>query len=97
MKSHYLYEKAVKLWGIEFQLDMIIEECLELSHAIFKYKRGKVSVVKLAEEGVDVYIMLRQLQVIIQKLDYRIPSLWSIKYEEKIKRLEKMLENSLKK
>lgn len=91
MKPHEIYEKALEYWGEDFQLDMVVEECLELSHAIFKFKRGKATPEDLAEEGVDVYIMLGQLQQMVHKMDVRIPSLWSTKYNEKLKRLEEMI------
>ena len=57
-----LCKKAVNKWGIDFQLDMVIEECLELQHALYKHKRGKVSYEKVIEEAIDVKIMLIQLE-----------------------------------
>lgn len=91
MKPHEIYKKALEYWGEEFQLDMVIEECLELCHAIFKFKRGRTTIEDVAEEGVDVYIMLGQLQQIVHKKDIRIPSLWFTKYNEKMERLKKLI------
>jgi hypothetical protein len=55
-----IYEKAVKKWGIEAQLDMLVEECGELIVAIQKFRRGR-GATNLLEESADVQIMLNQV------------------------------------
>lgn len=55
-----IYEKAVKKWGIEAQLDMLVEECGELIVAIQKCRRGR-GATNLLEESADVQIMLNQV------------------------------------
>ena len=88
MRTTDVYRKAVEYWGEQFQMDMMIEECCELIHAIMKYRRKKATILDVAEECADVIIMLGQMEVIIQEKDFRIPSLVSIIKEEKLKRLE---------
>ena len=91
MKTHELYKKALNYWGEDFQLNMVIEECLELCHIILKYKRGVATHEDVIKEGVDVSIMLRQLEYMMSIKDIRIPSLWLIEYDIKRNRLEKLL------
>lgn len=52
------------MWGVDMQLDMVIEEMAELTQAILKYKRARdkeQAISKIAEEHADVQIMLDQL------------------------------------
>jgi NTP pyrophosphatase (non-canonical NTP hydrolase) len=64
-----LYERALRLKGIENQLDITIEECAELIQALIKLKRTHdkydVEVIKehLAEELADNQIMAEQLVI----------------------------------
>jgi len=79
--------KAWTTWGQEKQLDMVIEECAELIHAISKLKRGKIREGKVVEEAIDVYLMLGQLITMIGG-----PILWNKYFKEKTERLKKRLE-----
>lgn len=88
-----LYKKALEYWGKDFQLDIIIEKCLELCHIILKYKRGKATYEDIIKEGVDVSIMLKQLEYITSINDIRIPSLWFSEYIDRLDRLEIILQN----
>ncbi len=82
--SKQIFEKAIEKWGVNSQLDMVIEECSELIQAICKLKRIKEnSLDNLMEEVADVEIMLTQLRIIIGN-DKLIDFIKS----EKIKRLE---------
>lgn len=56
-----VYERAVKLWGPEFQAMMLAEECGELVSAMSQYLRRRVAAEKVIEEAADVYIMLAQV------------------------------------
>ena len=56
-----VYERAVKLWGPEFQTMMLAEECGELVSAMSQYLRRRVEAEKVIEEAADVYIMLAQI------------------------------------
>lgn len=62
-----VYERAVKKWGADIQLIVIIEEMAELTKAIIKDKRkpSEQSAIKIMEEAVDVSIMLGQLFYIL--------------------------------
>ncbi len=61
--SNILYEQAVKKWGADFQVDMMIEECAELIQSLCHYKRDKVSVQKVYDEFADVEIMSAQMRI----------------------------------
>lgn len=41
-KQHDLLNKAIELWGVDAQIEMIEEETLELSLAIHKFRRSKI-------------------------------------------------------
>lgn len=70
----YILEKAIKAWGVESQIEMIIEECSELILALQKYKRSagvdfenkkevekaKKVYINACEEIADVRIMIEQ-------------------------------------
>jgi len=83
-----LYKEAIEKWSIDFQLDMVCEECAELIKAILKYRRGKIHYSEIIKEGVDVEIMIEQLKEI---LDY--PMDWKRFRRLKINRLKGMLED----
>ena len=55
-----LYEKALKVLGVQSQLDMVIEECAELIVAIQHYKRNRCDGDAVAEEMGDVQNCLNQ-------------------------------------
>lgn len=58
-------EKALLNWGFDTQMDMAIEEMSELIKAILKFRRDptEMRARHLAEEMVDVKIMLRQVEI----------------------------------
>lgn len=71
-KSGYIdddiLQSAIDKWGIDAQLEMIIEECLELALSLQKLKRlrGDMTVKEAAviDEIADVKIMIRQAEKI---------------------------------
>ena len=72
MVREEICKDAIKLWGVDAQLDMVIEECSELIKAICKYKRShhkEIDSLHVAEEHADVLIMLDQLSYIMSKHD----------------------------
>lgn len=95
IKYRAIYERALKLKGIDNQIDITLEECAELIQALVKFKRTKekydMEVIKehISEEVADNLIMLEQLQISFGKEfgkqvdDYK---------EKKIARLIKRLE-----
>lgn len=84
-----VYKKAVDTWGVESQMNMMIEEIGELLQAISKYRRAynKSDEVKraaydhLCEEIADVENMINQFRYIFDS------SLIDKYKEEKLKRL----------
>lgn len=61
-----IYKKAIKLWGIDSQMMMVVEEASELIKAICKLRRTGVTaetVNAVAEEIADMEIMLEQLKI----------------------------------
>lgn len=78
-----LTKKALKEWGAESQLDMVIEECAELIDAIQKWRRKRVDSVRVLEEGVDVELCLTQLKLMLDA-----PILWENVKKEKLTRLQ---------
>lgn len=89
MKKKELYKKAYRLWGVSFQLDLMVEECSELVVAIQHWKRDRVGGGKIAKEIVDVEIMCEQLRYIFGSEDI---DAWKkvklIRLKERIKQIE---------
>lgn len=54
-------ENAIKTYGIEMQLIMMLEECAELQKEVTKYIRGNNNIEAIAEEIADVSIVISQL------------------------------------
>ena len=77
-----LTQLALQQWGKETQLDIVIEECAELIDAIQKWRRNRVGIERVVEEGVDVEICLAQLKLILNNT-----VLWKNIREEKLIRL----------
>lgn len=61
-----LYENAIKLWGADFQKQMMVEECAELIKALMKEKRKINGSTKeqVISELADVSIMLEQMAIL---------------------------------
>jgi NTP pyrophosphatase (non-canonical NTP hydrolase) len=88
MKEQDIYVKAIETFGVPSQVDMLIEEMAELTHALLKYRRGRVGAIdNVYEEVVDVEIVLAQFKTIMP------PS--NLKYWEEIKlaRLQERIKN----
>lgn len=58
------YNAALRKWGVDAQVMMVIEEMSELTKEICKIGRGKHDWEALADEIADVTIMLEQLRLI---------------------------------
>lgn len=56
-----LYRKAITCYGFPAQAAMAVEECSELTNAICKFRRGRVSDDDIITEIADVMIMCEQL------------------------------------
>jgi len=83
-----LLDKAIKTWGIDAQLDMLVEECGELIVAIQHLKRDRVGWDAVAEEIIDVEIMSGQIKLFINNNEL-FGDIETKKYERLKKRLEK--------
>lgn len=81
-----LTAKALKEWGSQSQLDMVIEECSELINAIQKWRRSRVDSIAVLEEGVDVELCIEQLKLMLDA-----PVLWDEMRNKKLARLRDLL------
>jgi len=92
MKKGNIYQEAIKKWGINFQLDVLVEECGELIHSVMKFRREKSlgNFIHFVEEIVDVEIMINQIKTMLSTSVYE-----EIK-KEKINRLKELLKNKRK-
>lgn len=88
-----IIEAALLKWGKEKQIEMVIEECTELSLALQKLRRAKPSTVNevtfnVIDEIADVIIMIEQCKQMfdIETIEQRI--------EFKLSRLKNRLEKS---
>lgn len=81
-----LMAQAVNIWGQQSQFDMVIEECAELIDAIQKWRRQRVTSVKVLEEAVDVSLCVEQLKLMLDA-----PALWQKEETEKLNRLQEKL------
>jgi hypothetical protein len=98
-----ILKKAIKIYGEESQIDMMIEEMSELTKALCKLKRhrkdGEATCEQyenVLEEVADVKIMLVQMEMIFDfdaynKVDKQVKSVLDRRIGEKISRLEKRL------
>jgi hypothetical protein len=59
---------AISTFGIDKQMDMLLEEMAELQVEIHHWKRGRPDYQHMMEEGVDLENMLVQLQLILEQL-----------------------------
>lgn len=89
-----LLKNCVKAWGVNSQLDMMVEECAELIQAINKYKRKQTfeSIANIEEELVDVHIMLQQTAIIFLIPDKKLSDIRN----KKLKRVSELLNNHYK-
>ena len=76
---------AIYIYGEDAQIWMAIEEMSELSNALAKYRRGRVTREDVCEEIADVAIMIIQLSKIFG------PDNVSDYFERKLDRLDKRL------
>lgn len=60
-----IFEQAIKTYGEEAQVKMVLEEVAELQKEICKLWRGRDNIQAIAEEVADVGIMLDQLKLIL--------------------------------
>ena len=85
MTEYEILKRALDAYGVDHQLEMLVEECAELIVSIKHWTRGRVKDGKVIEEIVDVQIMIDQMKMFFPKGTYDIIR------EEKIKRLDALL------
>lgn len=76
-----LYLRAVDECGLEAQLNQAIEEMAELTVAIRHYCRGRESLKSVAEEMVDVQIMMGQIQSVVELVGVDLQPIRAAKLE----------------
>lgn len=69
MTHEEIYKQAVETYGVESQTRMAIEEMAELTNALMKLARGRVTIPDVVEEIADVKIMMEQLAIIFGQAD----------------------------
>lgn len=89
MTYEEICQKAVKTYGKNPQMDMVVEECSELIQAISKNKRGKDNRENIVEEIADVQIMIDQLKIIFEVSDIEMGIMKLKKLDRLAKRLGK--------
>lgn len=91
-------KKVIETYGINAQLDMVVEECSELIKAICKYKRYKsngMDIANILDEVADVQIMLNQIPLMFDKKclnNLCAQDYIDLAIESKLDRLENRLE-----
>jgi len=69
MEKEEIYNEAWRLWGVDTQIDILIEEMAELMHAILKARRhGATWSPAVLEEIADVTICLEQVTTQLKAL-----------------------------
>lgn len=72
LSSDDIYKSAIEKFGVNKQIDMLIEEMSELTQALLKHRRkpDNIEVLdNLHEEFADVTIVMRQIACILSKED----------------------------
>ena len=90
MKSYDLATmlKAITYYGEKYQLDVAIEEMSELSKEICKHNRGNSNIDNLIEEMADVYIVLKELEIILSIKEEAIDNVIAYKMDRLKDRLK---------
>lgn len=98
IKKEKLIKEAVKTWGIDSQIDLVIEEMAELIQALIKLRRSydkddktkEDAYVNVCEEIADVKLMIEQME------DYFSNELIDDFVKEKLVRLNGLLKKHRK-
>ena len=83
-------KEALKRWGSNLQIDMMIEESAELTKALLKFRRNGGSIPDyVLEEIADVSLMIEQMKIL-----FGISAVEQFEIQ-KLERLEQMLREPL--
>lgn len=77
---------AMNKYGMDKQIDQLIEECAELIVALQHFKRDRVTWIEVSEEMADVIIMIDQM-----KTQDVVDRMVNSTIDHKLKRLEERL------
>ena len=88
MNEKRILKRAVDSFGLENQINMLVEECSELIDAISKHKRNRVGMESVIEEMADVEIMIDQIKIYC-KLIKETSNMREEKLERLLKKIEK--------
>ena len=86
-----ILKKALQVYGVVSQINMVFEEMSELQKKLCKYLRGRDNQSEIAEKIADVEIMLAQM-----KLLFGFSELVDSYRKKKIDRLRRRIEQDLK-
>lgn len=92
LRQRIILKRAINTYGSDIQRLIAIEELSELQKAIIKQIRKpcEENVANIAEEIADVYIMLKQVDIM-----YGIDSMVQKNIDYKVKRLSKRVKEEL--
>lgn len=91
MSENFIYKQAIKEFGIDAQVDMLIEEMCELTQALLKCRRRNQPLsegTNLHEEFADVEIMMSQIRILMSENNIQY---WK---QEKLNRLQKLINDT---
>jgi len=91
MDNTEVYGRAIEKWGKQLQMVLLMEEMSELAKEVSKRIRGKPDYDHMAEEIVDVEIMLEQLKLIGSKEYAQFDENINSHKKRKIRRLEELV------
>ena len=83
-KDEKILKSAVYYYGVESQVNQLVEECGEFIACLNHVKRGRKNIVDLIGEMVDIEIVLDQMRLVYGGYD------WTKARAEKIERLGKI-------
>lgn len=86
-RAAVLGERAVQTWGVEAQVDIVLEELAELQVALLHYRRRRASWRDVLGEVADVEVTLAGLRVVLQASDGDL----AVMMKAKLDRLEQRL------
>ena len=82
-----LFAKAYKLYGRNYHLNLLMEECGELVAAINRHKRKRIFRLQMVSEIVDVLIMIEQ---VLHNEDMEICDLKFLRNDKMVKLINKL-------
>lgn len=101
-----LFETAMEMWGRNEQLDVLVEECCELAHAVLRFKRSERLQIKgaptMTPEELDKWHLdcikdvvneAGDVLVMLGQLPILIPGDYDGVYEQKLKNLFQILQD----